>query len=154
MCGISPSFQPPRALVSLLGVAAAVIPTWPIVPTKAIPQVSFKEPWKLQLVLKDPARITLKPRPATALAFLGAVAEIEQRVEEIKAPFLVVHGEEDVVCDPEGVRKLYEKASSSSDKTLKMYEGMWHQLVGEPKHNLDVVFLDICSWLDARAAPH
>ena len=34
---------------------------------------------------------------------------------------------------------------------LKMYEGMWHQLVGEPKDNLDVVFTDICSWLDARA---
>ncbi|KAH7365844.1 hypothetical protein KP509_18G049000 [Ceratopteris richardii] len=150
MCGISPAFQPPRVLVRLLGVAATLIPTLPIVPTKAIPQLSFKEPWKLELVLRDPDRIMLRPRPATALALLRAATEIQQRAKEVQAPLLVTHGEEDVVCDPEGARTLFN-AATSSDKTLRMYSGMWHQLVGEPKPNVDIVFSDICSWLDTRS---
>ena len=69
---------------------------------------------------------------------------------QVSIPFLIVHGENDVICDPQGLVALYEKAKSS-DKTLKLYDGMWHQLVGEPKENLDIVFSDICSWLEARA---
>lgn len=151
MCGISQKFKPPWPMEHLLGLAAATIPTWPIVPTKPIGPVSFKEPWKLELMRKNPHRINLKPRPSTALEFLRVVAEIESRLQEVKVGFLAVHGELDVVCDPQGVVALHEKASST-DKTLKMYKGMWHQLVGEPRENLDIVFSDICSWLDARAA--
>lgn len=150
MCGISQKFKPPWPMEHLLGLAAAVIPTWPIVPTKDIGIVSFKEPWKLELVTNNPFKIALKPRPSTALEFLRVVAEIESRLNEVQAPFLIVHGELDLVCDPAGVTALYEKASST-DKTLKLYKGMWHQLVGEPKENLDVVFSDICSWLDGKA---
>ncbi|KAH7365732.1 hypothetical protein KP509_18G043200 [Ceratopteris richardii] len=150
LCGISPSYMPPRPLRLLLGLAATLVPTLPIVPTKPIAELSFKEPWKLRLVKKDPFRINLRPRPATAHAMLQAIAEIEAKVGEVTVPFLVVHGEKDLICDPEGVKMLYQKAASK-DKTLKIYEGMWHQLVGEPKENLDIVFSDICAWLDARA---
>lgn len=33
-----------------------IIPTWPIVPTKDIPTVSFKEPWKRELARNNPNR--------------------------------------------------------------------------------------------------
>lgn len=49
-------------------------------------------------------------------------------------------------------RQLYEKASST-DKTLKLYPGMWHGLLyGEEPGNIDVVFSDIIGWLDGRTS--
>lgn len=65
-------------------------------------------------------------------------------------PFLVVHGGDDVVCDPACVEELYRR-SSSKDKTLKIYPGMVHQLVGEPDENVELVFGDIIDWLRTRA---
>eukprot|EP00249_Psilotum_nudum_P012182 c23626_g1_i1 orf=184-1140(+) len=150
MCGISQKFKPPWPMEHLLSFVAAIVPTWQIIPTKDIPTISFKEPWKCQLARISPRRNAAKPRAATAQEFMRVVKELESRLHEITIPFLVVHGELDIVCDPEGVKNLYEKASSS-DKTLKIYEGMWHQLVGEPKENTDLVFSDVYSWLEERA---
>lgn len=65
-------------------------------------------------------------------------------------PFLVVHGADDVVCDPACVEELYRRAPSK-DKTLKIYPDMIHQLVGEPDENVELVFGDIVEWLRTRA---
>lgn len=65
-------------------------------------------------------------------------------------PFLVVHGGDDVVCDPACVEELYRQ-SPSKDKTLKIYPGMIHQLVGEPDENVELVFGDVVEWLRTRA---
>jgi len=37
----------------------------------------------------------------------------------MKVPFLVLHGEKDLICNPEGSRQLIEKANVK-DKNLKM----------------------------------
>lgn len=69
---------------------------------------------------------------------------------QVTLPFFVLHGEADMVTDPEVSRALYEGASSK-DKTIKLYPGMWHALTsGEPDHNIEIVFSDILSWLDKR----
>lgn len=55
------------------------------------------------------------------------------------------------MTDPEVSRALYERASST-DKTMKLYPGMWHGLTsGEPDDNIDAVFTDIIAWLDKRS---
>lgn len=94
-------------------------------------------------------RYTGKPRAATALEFLRVVKEIESRATEVTVPLLILHGEMDVVCDPEGSRMLYKNAGST-DKTLHVYPEMWHQLVGEPAEGVEKVFGDMFKWLDAR----
>ena len=67
---------------------------------------------------------------------------------QVTLPFFVLHGEADIVTDPEVSRALYERASSA-DKTLKMYPEMWHGLTsGEPDENIDIVFRDIIDWLE------
>lgn len=49
-------------------------------------------------------------------------------------------------------KQLYEVASSS-DKTIKLYPGMWHGLLyGEPQENIEIVFADIVDWLNDRAS--
>lgn len=43
MCGVSDKFKPPWPLEHFLFIAAAVVPTWQVIPTRGrIPEVSFK----------------------------------------------------------------------------------------------------------------
>lgn len=65
-------------------------------------------------------------------------------------PMLIVHGADDAVCDPACVEELYRKANSE-DKTIRVYPGMWHQLVGESEENVELVFGEIVEWLKSRA---
>ncbi|EEC70515.1 hypothetical protein OsI_01618 [Oryza sativa Indica Group] len=69
----------------------------------------------------------------------------------VELPLLVVHGGEDTVCDPGCAEELHRRAGSK-DKTLRVYPGMWHQLVGEPEENVDKVFGDVLDWLKSHAA--
>lgn len=150
MCGISPKFKPPWPLEHLLPIVARVIPTW-VVPTRGtLSEVSAKEEWKRRLFASSPRRSTARPRAATALELLRICKEIQEKFEEVDVPFLIVHGGDDVVCDPACVEDLYRRAASK-DKTLRIYEGMWHQLVGESQENVDLVFREVVEWLRSRA---
>eukprot|EP00262_Sarcandra_glabra_P007939 TRINITY_DN21078_c0_g1_i1.p1 TRINITY_DN21078_c0_g1~~TRINITY_DN21078_c0_g1_i1.p1 ORF type:complete len:327 (+),score=2.41 TRINITY_DN21078_c0_g1_i1:276-1256(+) len=153
MCGISAKFKPPWPLEHLLSIVAAVVPTWQVVPTRKIPDVSFKEEWKRRLAIASPKRSIARPRAATAQELVRVCREVQERFEEVDLPMLIVHGGEDIVCDPACVEELYRRASSK-DKTLRVYPGMWHQMVGEPQENVELVFDEIIEWLQARAAPH
>lgn len=54
------------------------------------------------------------------------------------------------MTDPSVSKLLYETASSS-DKTFKLYSGMWHALTyGEFPENIDIVFSDIIRWLNEK----
>jgi len=49
------------------------------------------------------------------------------------------------------VSKQLHEVAASSDKTLKLYRGMWHGLLyGEPPENLNIVFADIIRWLEKK----
>ncbi|XP_042475755.1 caffeoylshikimate esterase-like [Macadamia integrifolia] len=151
MCGVSDKFKPPWPLEHFLSLAAAVVPTWQVVPTRGtIVEVSFKEEWKRKLAMASPKRNPGRPRAATAKEFLRVSSELQGRFEEVDLPMLIVHGEDDVVCDPACVEELYRRASSK-DKTLRIYPGMLHLMVGEPQENVDLVFGDIVDWLRHRA---
>lgn len=152
MCGVSPRFRPPWPLEHLLSAAAALVPTWRVAFTRGnIPARSFKVEWKRRLALASPRRTTAPPRAATALELLRVCRDLQARFEDVDLPLLVVHGAEDTVCDPACVEELYRRAGSE-DKTIRVYPGMWHQIIGEPEENVEKVFDEIINWLKARAA--
>ncbi|GFP85312.1 caffeoylshikimate esterase [Phtheirospermum japonicum] len=91
-----------------------------------------------------------KPRLATAVELLRTTKEIEQSLEKVSLPLLILHGKEDKVTDPSVSKALYEKASSQ-DKKLNLYDDAAHALLeGEPDEMVLRVFGDIISWLDAH----
>ncbi|XP_034928945.1 caffeoylshikimate esterase [Populus alba] len=151
MCGISAKIKPPWPLEHILSVVAAVVPTWRVVPTRgSLLEVSLKEEWKAKLALASPKRVAMRPRAATAVELIRVCKELQGRFEEVDVPLLVVHGGDDIVCDPACAKELFERAAST-DKTLKIYPGMWHLLVGEPEENVNLVFGDMVEWLENRA---
>ncbi|MBP8292657.1 MAG: alpha/beta hydrolase, partial [Caldilineaceae bacterium] len=67
----------------------------------------------------------------------------------ITLPFIVVQGSADRLVDPAGAQLLYDKAGSE-DKTIKIYEGLYHEVFNEPER--DQVLADVAIWLDAHTA--
>jgi alpha-beta hydrolase superfamily lysophospholipase len=55
------------------------------------------------------------------------LAQIPSLCARIKIPTLVVHGSADAICPIEGSRELLEKLGAS-DKTLRVFEGGFHEL--------------------------
>ena len=84
----------------------------------------------------------------TARELLGAISFIGDHMEEVEAPLLVMHGGADAITPPEGSRELV-KRSRSADKTLKIYDGLFHDLLHEPEK--EQVMNDISGWLDAHS---
>jgi acylglycerol lipase len=76
---------------------------------------------------------------------------ISNDLKNFDAPFLVQHGKMDRVTDPKLSEALYNE-SMSSDKTLRLYDGMLHSLlVGEFDENIDMVFQDSIKWIVERS---
>jgi len=83
----------------------------------------------------------------TAADFLRTLNNVLPRLEEITTPLLILHGTLDRIADIEGSEELYKRASSS-DKTFKKYELLYHDLFHEVKK--ERIFSDIAAWLDER----
>ncbi|CAL5208900.1 unnamed protein product [Lathyrus oleraceus] len=151
MCKISEKVKPHPIVVSILTGLEEVIPKWKIVPAKDVIDSAFKVLTKRETIRKNKLIYQDKPRLKTALELLRVSLSVETTLHEVTLPFLVLHGEEDKVTDPEISMALYDRASSV-DKTMKLYPGMWHGLTsGETDENIELVLGDIISWLNKRA---
>ncbi|KAK6933256.1 Serine aminopeptidase, S33 [Dillenia turbinata] len=151
MCKIQEEMRPHPVIVTILSKLCRFIPTWRIVPTQDVVDSAIKETKRRVEVRANPYCYKGRPRLQTAYQLLMASVEMEKRLNEISLPFIVVHGGDDKVSDPSVSKLLYESASST-DKTFKLYPGMWHALTsGEPEENMDLVFSDIIEWLVKRA---
>lgn len=91
-----------------------------------------------------------KPRLGTVIELLKVTANLEETLKDVSLPFIVLHGDADVVTEPAVSTYLYETARSE-DKTLRIYEGMQHSLIqGEPDENVAIILNDISTWLKIR----
>eukprot|EP00245_Coleochaete_scutata_P007200 TRINITY_DN22326_c0_g1_i1.p1 TRINITY_DN22326_c0_g1~~TRINITY_DN22326_c0_g1_i1.p1 ORF type:complete len:317 (+),score=43.20 TRINITY_DN22326_c0_g1_i1:103-1053(+) len=150
MCKIGEKMKPPAIVVTGLSWLAAVIPWAPIVPTREVINASFHDPVKLERAKANPLRYLGQPRLGTAIEMLRVTDFIAAHLEEVLLPFLLLHGTADIVTDPEVSKALYEQ-SRSTDKTLKLYQGMCHALLaGETDDNVEIIFKDVLDWLNAR----
>ncbi|XP_012456488.1 caffeoylshikimate esterase [Gossypium raimondii] len=151
MCKIADDMKPPAAVTTLLQGLSWVIPTWKSFNiTKDIIEIGFKEPRVREEIRKNEYCYKGPPRMRTASELLRVSYDIEQRLSEVTLPFIVLHGEDDKVTDQQVSKELF-KVASSTDKTIKLYPGMWHGLLcGEPLENTEIVFADIIRWLEER----
>lgn len=84
----------------------------------------------------------------TGAEILRAARELHRELESLELPVLILHGTGDWITDPRGSRELYERARSK-DKTLKLYDGLYHDLFHEPEWRQ--VTADVVAWLESRA---
>jgi lysophospholipase len=107
-----------------------------------------RDPKVVEACRNDPLVFQDGAPARTAKYLLGAIDTIQERMGELDAPLLVMHGGADEITPPQGSRDLVARAKSP-DKTLKIYDGLYHDLVHEPEK--DRVMTDIVAWVKARA---
>ncbi|MCX8123696.1 MAG: lysophospholipase [Spirochaetes bacterium] len=77
--------------------------------------------------------------------FLKGGQWIEENRAQYNYPCLILHGGNDQIVTPEASKTFYESIASH-DKTLKIYPGLFHEILNEPTK--DMVIADITHWLD------
>lgn len=93
----------------------------------------------------DPLVTNAKIRARMGAQVLWAMEVTEKELPTLTVPILIMHGGDDVVTPPDGSRMIAERVGST-DKTLTIYDGLWHEIYNEPER--DVVIADVIDWLN------
>ncbi len=148
----SPAVKGPDSLSPVLlcvgKVLSRLLPRVGLIPLDA--DGMSRDPAVMQAYLNDP----LVVYPGKMTARLGAeLMKAMQRVSadawKITLPVFILQGSADRFVDPAGAQMLYDTVSST-DKTITVYEGLYHEVFNEPEHMQ--VLGDVETWLEAHHA--
>ncbi|MBN1933924.1 MAG: lysophospholipase [Anaerolineae bacterium] len=115
--------------------------------TAVDPTLVSRDPAVVQAYIDDPLVYKGKSTARLGAELIRAVQRVELEASAITLPVLIVQGAADGLVDPAGAQMLYDRISSQ-DKTLKMYEGLFHEVCNEPERSM--VLNDIEQWLGAH----
>jgi len=123
---------------------------------KFFPDLSLGSYLKLKYISHDNEVVTqYKSDPLThgkATPSLGnALFHIHEKhfaeAPGLSVPLLVFHGTGDLITDPEGSKRFYQLAGSQ-DKSLKLYEGLYHETMNEIPVCREEVLKDVRNWVE------
>ena len=106
-----------------------------------------RDPEVVKKYVDDPLVFHGKTPARLAAELLKAMLYVTAQTEKITIPFIVVQGGADTLVDPGGAQMLYDRAGSA-DKTIKIYDGLYHEVFNEPEH--PQVLKDVEMWIAAR----
>ena len=106
-----------------------------------------RDPVALAALEADPlTKGELQPA-ATVAALVRADERLHDNFDKITLPLLILHGTDDRATMCRGSEYFHEHAGSA-DKTLKLYEGHYHDLLNDL--GKEGVVADIVGWIEAR----
>ncbi len=106
-----------------------------------------RDPMVVKSMNEDPL-IAHETQPTKTVAeMVRADERLKKEFPLITLPVLILHGTLDKATKPSGSQLFYDTAGSS-DKTLKLYEGHFHDLLNDL--DKEAVMADIKEWIDAR----
>jgi len=107
-----------------------------------------QDPEVVKAYRRDPLVYTGKISARMGVELMEAIEEtIPHMLPLIELPVLIMQGTEDRLSHPESGGFMFDSISSK-DKTLKHYEGLFHEIFNEPRHA--AVFTDMHNWLNER----
>jgi alpha-beta hydrolase superfamily lysophospholipase len=106
-----------------------------------------QDPDVVKAYVNDPLVYHGKTPARLGAEMLSAMQRVTVETGKITHPFIIVQGSADSLVEPSGAQMLYDQAGSE-DKTLKIYEGLYHEVFNEPER--DRVLGDVESWLEAH----
>jgi len=135
----------PDIALKLLEGASHLIPHTHVLKLK-MEDFSRDPTWVAQLNA-DPLTLDEVQPVQTVASFARAGERFEREFSRITLPVLILHGTADKATRPDGSQQFFDEAGSS-DKTLKLYEGHYHDLLNDLGR--EQVMDDIIGWIDAR----
>lgn len=107
-----------------------------------------RDPQVVKAMNEDPL-IANESQPTRTVAELARADDrLQREFQRITLPILILHGTADRATKPSGSQMFYDVAGST-DKTIKLYEGHYHDLLNDV--GKDVVVADIAEWIGVRA---
>jgi acylglycerol lipase len=106
-----------------------------------------RDPQAVQAMNNDPL-IAHETQPTQTLAAMVRADErLKKSFPQITLPLLILHGTADKAAKSSGSEHFYSQ-SGSRDKTLKLYQGAYHDLLNDT--DKEQVMADIKAWIAAR----
>ncbi len=147
LSGPALAIDAPPLLIALTRMAGFANPR---APALKLPNENFSSTPGATAAMDTDELVSQPPGPArTAAGLVDGIRSIWSDVDRLTMPILAMHGTADRLTAPSGSRALIETAPST-DKTLRIYDGFWHDLLHEPDHAR--VEADIVAWIDAHVA--
>jgi alpha-beta hydrolase superfamily lysophospholipase len=76
------------------------------------------------------------------------MAGLADAAPKLRLPVLVQHGTADRLVPVAATRPLYERLGSPKLRTVRLYEGLFHEAYNEPER--EQVLADLEAWIGAR----
>jgi len=134
-----------QATILMGKILSALAPKMGLIPVDA--ESISRDPEVVRAYVNDPLVFHGKTPARLAAELLKAMLRVTAEADKITLPFIVLQGSEDKLVDPRGAQALYDKAGSK-DKTIRIYEGLYHELLNEPERAR--VLSDVETWLAAH----
>jgi acylglycerol lipase len=106
-----------------------------------------RDPKVVESMNNDPLIANEVQPTQTVAEMVRADERLKKEFPLFKLPLLILHGTKDNATKYSG-SKLFHDNATSTDKTLKIYEGHYHDLLNDL--GKETVLSDILSWLNAR----
>lgn len=138
----------PKAKIMAAKILSNIIPTLALA-NEVDPSFLSRDPAVGRAYATD-ALVERKATVRWGAEMLGAIDRVNARASEVQVPYLLLHGTGDKITASDGSKEFHAK-TASSDKTLTIYDGYFHELHNEPEGERARVFADVIAWLDKRA---
>ena len=135
--------RPTRAISKVLG---EVLPRLGVYAVEAA--AVSRDPEVVKAYETDPLVHHGKMPARTVAELTRAVEAFPDAVPSLRMPLLIMHGTGDRIVPPAGSKMVAERAGSE-DKALRLYEGLYHEILNEPEQR--EILAEIVAWLDERA---
>lgn len=132
-------------LLSISAIVGRILPKLPTV--KLDSSAISRDPEVVERYDNDPLVYRKGTLARTGAEMYLATKRIQAQMETITVPFIILQGSADRLVDVKGSKQLYARANCK-DKTLKLYEGFYHEIMNEPEK--EQVLADIVQWLNTH----
>jgi lysophospholipase len=134
----------PTALIAVGKVLSKIIPKVGLIPALPASAIS-RDPAVVAAYDSDPLIYRGAFRIGIGSLLIEAGQNLRARASELHIPVIFMHGSDDQVVPKSGSEYMYVSARSS-DKTLKIYPGLFHEVHNELEK--ETVLADALNWLD------
>jgi acylglycerol lipase len=141
--GAPPLFKPLSKLLS------SFLPRLGTFPIK--PELVSRDPDMVAAYAQDPLNCHGKVPLRTLAEIVRFVDWLPTRLKKLKLPILLMHGSEDKLAGVSGSRMVIDSISSN-DKTLRVYDGLYHEIFNELPEARAKVLKELGTWIDQRIA--
>jgi len=135
----------PKLVLNLVKGLSAWLPNLPALKLKM--RDFTRDPKALAALEADPLTRNEAQPAKTVASLVRANERLERDFPKMTLPLFILHGKEDKATVPSGSQLFFDTAGST-DKTLRLYDGMVHDLLNDI--GKEAVFEEIANWVERR----